>query len=262
MAKLVEQTRLSFGKTPIVFVGDPRRCVGVLEIHNPHDEPVKVRRLRLQSADPKLRNGCDPEVIDALVIARLCACETKKVEVSLAFPPATPPGHYDAWLGGIEGARCPVSIRLLELRRLRLSPARVSHTTEPGATFDTCITVTNQGNVPVTIPHGTPLVFRDPSRGWHQHFHASVKTHGEQGNQTFLDDFLKRMAAAEPPVGRTKIKQGSGELAPNESRVLEIEVCMPKKLHAPCNYVAFANLGDAMLTLALHVTVPVEPPIG
>jgi hypothetical protein len=265
MAKLVEQSRLSFGKAPIVFVGEPRRCVGVVEVHNPHDEPVKMRRLRLQSADSKLQNSCEPEVIDAQVIARLCACETKRVEVSLAFPPTTPPGHYQAWLGGLDGARCPVSIRLLELRSLRLSPGRVSHTTSPGATFETCITVTNLGNVPLTIPHGTPLVFRDPRRGWHQHFHASVTTHGEQGNQQFLDDFLKRMAAAEPPVGRTKIKRGSGVLAPAESRVLEIEVCMPKKLHAPCNYVAFANLGDGTLTLALHLEKPVEspePPIG
>jgi hypothetical protein len=264
MAKLVEQHRLSFGKRPIVFVGGPRRCVGVLEIHNPHDEPVKLRRLQLRSENPKLSNACEPAVIDVHVLARLCPCETKKVEVSLAFPPTTPPGHYDAWLGGLEGARCPVSIRLLELRSLRLSPSVVSYTTQPGATFETCVTATNLGNVPLTIPNGTPLVFRDLERGWHQHFHAAVSTHAEQGNQPFLDDFLKRMAAAEPPVGRTKIKRGAGELAPNESRLIEIEVCVPKKLHAPRNYHGFANLGDATLSLNLHVSLPIEPsePIG
>lgn len=262
MPKLVEQSQLSFGDKPIVFVGNPRRCVGVLEIHNPDDQPVKMRRLQLRSADPKLNGPCLPEVFDANVLARLCGCETKKVEVSLSFPPTTPPGQYDAWLGGHAGTRCPVSIRLLELRSLRLTPGTVSYTTQPGATFDTTITVTNLGNVPLPIPQGTPLVFRDLVRGWHQHFHAAVSTVGDQGNQPFLDEFLKRMAAAEPPVGRAKIRCGAGDLAPNESRLLEIEVCVPKKLQAPRNYAAFANLGDATLTLKLHVTEPEPPPIG
>lgn len=262
MTKLVQQSRLSFGTKPVVFVGDPRRCVGVLEIHNPHDEPVKMRNLQLRSADPKLSNTCEPEVIGAHVLAKLCACETRKVEVSLAFPATTPPGLYEAWLGGLEGARCPVSIRLLEFRKLRLSPSVVSYSTQPGATFNTCVTATNLGNVTLTIPQGSPLVFRDLARGWHQHFHAAVSTHGEQGNEVFLDEFLKRMAASEPPVGRTKIRQGAGDLAPNESRVLEIEVHLPKKLHTPRNYAAFANLGDAMLSLNLHVDEPEPPPIG
>jgi hypothetical protein len=262
MPNTVEQQRLSFGKRPVVLVGDPRRCVGVFEIHNPADAPVKLRRLRLRSGG-KLSNSCDPEVIDVLVLARLCACETRKIEVSITFPPSTPPGTYEASLVGAEGASCPVSIHMLELRRLRLSPSTVSYSSVPGGTVKTCVTASNLGNVPITIPPKAPLVFRDRVHGWHHHFHAAVSTVGDQGNQPFLDEFLKRMAASEPPVGRAKILRGAGELAPNESRVIEVEICIPNKLHAPRNYHGFVTLGDATLAVNLHLSPPEpdEPPV-
>jgi hypothetical protein len=259
MTRSVTQQRLSFGSQPVVLVGDPRRCMGVLAIHNPNDHPVKLRRIQLRSASGKLSNSCDPEMIEIRLLASLCPCETRQVEVSVPLPPFTPPGCYEASLEGADGASCRVSIHVLERRRLRLSPASLSYTKAPGETFALCVTATNLGNVPVEVPRSAALALHDREHGWHDHFHAAASTHGDQGNGPFLDAFIKRMAAAEPPVGRIRISEGAGVLAPDSSRLLEIAVSLPKKLRAPYNYAAVAYLADAALSLNLLVTQPSDP---
>ena len=58
------QEHVEFGSDPIVLVGDPRHCAGLVVVRNPQDVPVKLKRIHLRSASQQLGGCGDPSVID------------------------------------------------------------------------------------------------------------------------------------------------------------------------------------------------------
>jgi hypothetical protein len=251
--QLVTQEHVEFGGEPIVLVGDPRRCAGVIVVRNPQDLPVKLRRIHLRSDGQRLGGCGDPSVIDLRVSAGLCAGETQQLRVRAQLPPGTPPGCYEARLEGGDGVVRKVAIHVLERRRTRLSPLAVTCGAAPGATFTVKVNAQNLGNVAVVIPPHAPLELHAADRGWPFHFHAAARSHGGEGHQAFLDAFVKRMADDEPPVGRVRVHDGAGPLAAQQGRALELEVALPKKLRSGRTYRGLVRLADTVLRLTLHL---------
>lgn len=252
MMELVSSERMQFDSEVVTLVGDPRRCVGIVVVRNPHAVPVKLKRLQLRTAARELLR-CGADAIELRVSAPLCAGESAQLRVGAGLPSGTPPGVYEAWLDGMDEQRIPVAIHVLAHRRTRLVPAAVTCAPTPGKKFTIRTTAHNLGNVPALIEARIPLLLHASERGWPDHFHAAARTHGEQGYEAFLNDFVKRIGADEPPVGRAKLLAGSGPLAPGEHCVLEIEVSLPKQLHAGFRYQAIMRIAEARLRMTLHV---------
>jgi hypothetical protein len=258
LLRLVTQEHVEFGSEPIALVGDPRHCAGLLVVHNPLDEPVKLRRIHLRSETQALGACADPSVVEIRVSAGLCAGETQQLRVRAQLPPGTPPGCYEARLEGADGKCVPVAIHVLQRRRLRLSPAAITYAPSSGERFTVQLQASNLGNVPLVIPPHAPLELHVADRGWPHHFHAAARAHGADGHQVFLDDFVKRLGDDEPALGRVKVVTGDGSLAAQHGRLLQLEVTMPKKLRSGRKYRGLARLGDAVLRMDLHIAAEDE----
>ncbi len=261
MAQNLPPNTLHFGPEPIVFVGEPRRCVGLIRVQNRHAHAVTLNELRLRTEAPIAAGGCSERGrIDVALSATVCAHATQELRVSLRMQPGTPPGSYEAELTPAEGRCVPVSIHVLECRRLRLSPASFSVSHEAGATFNVRFSAQNLGNVALDIPTRAALELHDGELDWTDHFHGAARAHGDEGHNAFLDAFVKKLAHAEPPLGRAKIVKGAGMLAAQESRVIEAELALPKKLHNGRTYQAIVKIADAQLFMTLHVSGERETP--
>jgi hypothetical protein len=247
------QNCMHFGAEPIMLVGSPKRCVGIIQARNTTSLPLMLERLRLRTSEQLLSNCEEPEVLEIQTSAGLCAGESQALQVKLRLPAGTPPGRYAARIEGADGHACPVSIEVLERRHTRCLPAAMTCSPEPGSSVSVRLTVSNLGNVPVLIPTRVALEMHEGERGWPHHFHAAAKAHGEEGYAAFLDSFVKKLASAEPPVGRAKVVEGAGVLAPQQSRALLLEVSIPKQLHSGRKYLATLRLADAQFRMRLHV---------
>jgi len=259
MARAVNQQQVHFGDAPLVLVGEPRQCVGVLSIHNPQQEAVKLRRIRLRTESPALQAACDSDGLELTLFARFGGCETKLVEIRVALPSCTAPGCYTATLEGAEQTEREVRFHVLERRELQFVPSLLGHTAERGQCFKAIVTAVNLGNVPVAIPAHAALELVDTERNWHDHFHSAAASHGDHGTTPFLDQFIKRMGRGEAPVGRVHVSRGAGPLPPGQSRVLELGVSLPVRLRAPRRYRGVARLGPAALSFDLYITRSTAP---
>jgi hypothetical protein len=246
----VDQKRVAFGEQPTLLVGPPNACQGLLQVHNPADNPVKLKQVSLRTADAKR--------LELRVGAQLEPKQSHELRVSLALPPGTPPGRYQASLEGADGQERPVTIEVLERRHTRCVPPSMSRGVRRGERFTVRATLVNEGNVPVIIPKRAALLLHPLDRGWPQHFHAAAATHGSDGYETFLNDFVDRWGNDEPPPGRARILQGDGLLAAQSGRVIEAELRLPERLRVRRRYQAVLRLADATLTFTLHVLTAEE----
>jgi hypothetical protein len=259
--ELVTQERVVFASEPIVLIGDPRHCMGILALRNPSIAPIKLNRLRFRFASPM--GPCfEGDVLEIRLAAVLCPLETKHLRIRMPLPPGTPPGEYRAFCDGAEGACTPISIQVLESRRTQLSPPSFTCEAQPGATFNVQVSVGNLGNTPVLIPTRAAVELHADERGWPHQFHEAIKARGKNGHQAFLDSFVKKMARQEPPVGRAKVLAGAGPLAPQQGRVVEMSISLPKRLRGGRRYRAVIRLVDASLRLRLYTTADVAPAPG
>jgi hypothetical protein len=253
MIQTVTQDHLSFTSELIELVGPPRKCVGSVRVHNPGETQVKLRRLRLRSAE-KLLASCG-DVFELRVSAPLCAGETRLVPVRLALPCGTPPGAYEALLDCADEAPRVVSIRVLERRKLRVTPRVVALAGCAGESVRLRVTVRNLGNVPVLIPARAVLELHVADRVWTHYFHAAVRSQGGRGHARVLDSFTRRMQHDEPPLGRARMLSGAGPLEAQDERPIELELRLPAGLRARRKYRAVVRLGGAAVRAALQVSV-------
>jgi hypothetical protein len=262
--RLVTQEHVEFGSEPVALVGDPRHCDGLIAVRNPQDVPVKLRRIHLRTEAQEHAHALgkcgDPSVVEIKLSAGLCAGETQLLRVRAELPAGTPPGSYQARLEGGDGKGVPVTIQVLELRRTRLSPPTITYGPSSGGTFTVQLNAVNLGNVPALIPPHAPVELHVADRGWQYHFHGAVKSHGDQGHQAFLDAFVKRLGEDEPAVGRAKVLEGQGPLAPQQGRLLKIEIAMPKKLRTGRKYRGLVRLADVVFVMNLYITAEDETP--
>ena len=257
--EIITQDRVLFGDDPIVFIGDPSRCMGLVPLRNSAELPVKLKRLRIRVASPGLFPCGESGELEIKVSARVGAGQIQYVPVTLPLSASAPPGTYEGTIEGAKGVCRPLVIRVLDLRRLEFSPPLLTHSAPAGGTFSAHVNVSNLGNVSLVIPERATMELH-PNRGWTDIFHAVVRSDGEKGNQVFLDTFLKRLGENEPPIGRLRIVAGSGSLPPQEARVLEMAIAVPPRTTADQSYQGIIRMGGAALRIELSVPPGSERP--
>jgi hypothetical protein len=257
MSMLASQEQMRFVSEKIVLVGDPRRCQGVVQVHNPTKDKVRLRRLLLTTRARELMSACnEPGQIEVKVSGPLCAGETQGLRAIAKLPLGTPPGVYEACIESPDGAARPVSIHVLERRAVKLSPPGSAYTVQAGTTFCARFSATNLGNVAVRIPARVLVELHTADYGWSHYFHRAARARGEEGHAAFLDAFVRGLSRQEPPTGRAKVVQGAGELAPQETRLLELSIALPKSLRNRRNYQGIVRIGTARHRMRLHVSEP------
>jgi hypothetical protein len=249
---------------PLVVAGPPHKLRGKLSLHNAGPARVMVRGGQVRSkrvrGKPQL-----PLHADLRPIA-LRPGHSRKVSLSLAVPPHTQPGEYQAELT-IGTQTRPVLVHVTEQISLSISPSRLVLENRAGATAIRQVLFTNQGNVPLTIGEigAVPL---DDDLLVCRTLRAALKSLDEklaqESGRPQTSDYLGEVALQAKEVldraGALRVhnQEGAVALAPGESRLITLEIRVPDTLERRSRYRGQAAVYDADLSFVI-VPITAQP---
>ncbi len=264
---------LAHGATaPVVLAGEPHKLKGHLLLHNRHPQRVVVRDALLQPLSPELERSLQGAVgtraakaatparlaigertLPVNLLAVLAPDQRSRARVKVALDRHTPPGVYHAEIR-VGDQLVPVELHVAESLRLDLTPAELIVENRPGGRQHKQVVLHNGGNVPLTIGNIGAVVLDDEL--------AECKTIRAM---LAADDLERRSVgdwlSAYLRHGRQQL-DGTGmlwvdaqdapfELAPGETRTVELAIRVPDSLDPRSRYRGVAFLYDQSLAFTV-----------
>jgi hypothetical protein len=226
-------------RDPLRFKGAPTRVLATLELPEAfppaHDCRVTLPGTgSLSLAVRPLRST--PPIVSTL---------------SFRLPMSTPPGSYK---GSMElgDKRMPIVVDVESRSSLRFIRPKVTHKGAPGARMITELTLLNRGNVNVTIPDKATFCVFDDDGVTRALYHGLVEEDsvGKQRIERIMDELGK----AHGGLVRLTVIKGSGRLAPEEVRELEVELHFSRRLAGGHTYRGTWSVSGASLEVEIEVT--------
>jgi hypothetical protein len=171
--------------------------------------------------------------------------------LSFRLPRSTPSGSYE---GNMElgDKRIPIVVDVESRSSLRFIRPKITHKGVPGARMSTELTLVNRGNVNVTIPNkATFCVFDDG--GVTRALYRGLVEEDSVGKQR-IDRVMDELAKAHGGLVRLTVIKGSGRLAPEEVRELEVELHFSRRLTGGHTYRGTWSVCGASLEVEIEVT--------
>lgn len=226
-------------REPLRFRGAPTRVLATME---------------LPEAVPPAHQCCVtlPETGSLPLVVRPLR-STPPIVSALTFrlPKSTPPGSYK---GNIElgDMRIPIVVDVESRSSLRFIRPKITHKGLPGARMSTDLTLLNRGNVNETIPdEATFCVFEDD--GVTRALYHGLVEEDSVGKQR-IDRIMDELAKAHGGLVRLTVTKGSGRLAPEEVRELEVELHFSRRLTGGHTYRGTWSVAGASLEVEIEVT--------
>ncbi|MGH8094619.1 MAG: hypothetical protein ACREIF_14305 [Chthoniobacterales bacterium] len=237
------------GPAPLVFIGQPAHLQGHIELRNRGREQMKIKHLPVHGMDLEVAPGAPFRALP--VYAKLLPNEQRKASASFRLNPQTPPGIYK---GEIEaaGSRRPLQVHVLETWGVRCAPASLSLKVAPGAQVARTIQLRNTGNMPYTL-NRSALVTLKERKGLHEAIHHAIKNAAATSTQAVLDEFFREMSDREIEPVVVKCKTAERELAPGESRTVELEMQLPRGLRRHRQYLGAIEFENAKVRLEIEI---------
>jgi hypothetical protein len=235
--------------TPLFFIGNPPFLVAHVEVRNRSGERMKLKQARLSGLNLQTPRGSRLET--ASLFASLAPNEQTKVPFRLEINPHTPPGTYEGQID-CAGQRRPVTIKVLENWKLQVSPGRVSFKISPDQPASCTVQLVNLGNMPYALPRAAfaPLQERD---GVHSALFAALKNSGGDGHQRVLDELARQLGNREVEPVTVEIKASHHDLAPGESREVELQLRKLDGLKKHRLYTGFVRFENAKLRIEIEL---------
>lgn len=224
---------------PIVLVGQPDRMQGELFVHNPGEKKIVVRDAQVRAAT----------VAAAPLSFRLAPIPLRpglrrRVPLSFAIDPGTPPGEYQGELE-IDGSTHPVVLHVTENVRLDIAPDRIVVPNLPGETVVKRVIFRNLGNVPLTIGEigGVPL---DDEMLQCRTFRAALGALGDETKslESYALEVARQLKGIVEQAGLLRVHNTAGvvELEPGAMSAIDFEIRLPKTLDRRTRYRGEAHL--------------------
>src|SRR5260221_12842729 len=173
----------AFGPGPFALSGRPPSLEGVVELINNTEQSQELTAIPLKNVALGSYRGPVPDHVTTL--ARLGAHGRTRATMRLTLDPTTPPGRYEAELGG--GAQTErLLLQVLANWQLRIIPDAVTVAPSAGEKLGLQAVVTNQGNMELKLP-ATQSVDLDDTRGLIQLANVVAGEVGKEGFTRFLD---------------------------------------------------------------------------
>jgi hypothetical protein len=132
---------------PLVLAGPPGQLAGRVELHNRSDVDVVLRDAVLSDQNNVLTTRPLRQSLSPLVLKPY---QERRLPLTLAVDPTTPPGEYRAELE-LAGQRRPVVLHVTEALDLTVRPQSLVVLNRPGQAQRKRIVITNEGNVAFAI---------------------------------------------------------------------------------------------------------------
>jgi hypothetical protein len=242
---------------PILLVGEPRRLVGRVKLHNPADSRVVVRGARLCGAPVAHAHKRDePQEFPISLTAILAPNERSAVTVKVAVDADTPPGDYAAELV-LGEHRYPVQLLIAESISLSVTPAEIVIENHPGERLTKRLYFTNDGNVPMNIGNIGAVVLDDELLAC-KTMRATLDTSSKEAKtlQEWVSIYIAQGKTQLDATGMlwVELEAAPLDLRPGETRGVDITIRIPDTLDPRSRYRGVAFLYDANIGITVAPT--------
>jgi hypothetical protein len=224
---------------PLRFKGAPTRMLATLELPEafPPSQDCRVILPETGSLPLSVRPlRSTPPIVSTL---------------SFRLPKSTPPGSYKGNMK-LGDKRIPIVVDVESRSSLRFIRPKITHRGVAGARMSTELTLLNRGNVNETIPdEATFCVFDDG--GVTIALYRGLVEEDSAGKQR-IDRIMDELAKAHGGLVRVTVTKGSGRLAPEEVRELEVELHFSRRLIGGRTYRGTWSVSGASLEVEIEVT--------
>jgi hypothetical protein len=252
------------GPGPFFFSGRPPFIRGTVSLENRSDERVRVRSLLLGAAGlaPYRGRGSGParaaraDLLEVRPSRQVGPGELASVPAYVRIDRFTPPGEYEAQLRfGDQHAQALVFVQ--ESHRLDLVPDRITISAAAGETIVRRIAVTNEGNVPFSTRRAA-LAPLEALGTLHRSLAVALTEAGHEGHVEFLDRFVKELADNEVPPAKVKVEIQDQEIAPGETKLVELSIRLPADLKRRRSYTSRIDFRGKRLVVEVNVEGPAD----
>lgn len=257
---------------PIVLAGDPRKLKGSVRLHNPGEQRVVIREVRLcglpgvrprgdvvpEESSTPARGKAAALAVDHTVpmVAILAPGQHTSVPLRASIDPCTPPGSYRAELEvGVH--RYPVELHVTERIQLEVQPDEILVENVPGKRVTKSAIFTNAGNVQLTIGNLGALALDDELIVCRT-LRGTLRDADENAMspQQWLDAWLRQGKKHFEQMGLlwVDVEGAPIELACGHSVTVELRVRVPDTLDPRTRYVAVGFLYDENIRFVIAPT--------
>ncbi|HEX7217052.1 MAG TPA: hypothetical protein VF578_22775 [Methylomirabilota bacterium] len=267
MDRAAESARAcSLGPGPFFFSGRPPFIHGTVSVHNRSDERVRVRSMTLGAAglapyhgrgagaarEPANGPAADvPSDLEIRPSRRVGPFERASVPAYVRVDRFTPPGEYEARVR-FGDQHAPAVIVVQESHRLDLVPDRITVTAAAGETIVRRVAITNQGNVPFSTRKAA-LAPLEALGMLHRSLAVALTEAGHDGHAKFLDRFVRELAEHEVPPAKVKVEIQDQEIAPGETKLVELSIRLPADLKRRRSYTSRIDFREKRLAVEVNV---------
>jgi hypothetical protein len=224
------------GDEPLLLAGPPRHLTGRIDVHNHGEASVVLRDAGLRDPSGTLQLQPARHKLAPIVLR---PDQGGSVPLSLAVDPATPPGVHDAELDLAGGTRS-VQLHVAEVVDLAVLPRSLVVANRPGVAQRKQLTVANEGNVAFAIGDpGTVPLFDELRRSQVRRLLIEPLLDRKRPDvEALVVSLLAVVREDEETAPRLEVRIAGGpaELAPGETRLVELEITLQEGLPARGRY--------------------------
>lgn len=244
---------------PFFFSGRPPFLRGTVGLINHSEERVRVRSLVLAGAglvSYRERDGGAPRAAAAPPLEvrpsrQMRPLEEARVAAYVRIDRFTPPGEYEARLR-LGDQEAPAVVFVQESHRVDLVPDRITLSASAGQTVVRRVAVTNEGNVPFSTRRAA-LAPLEALGALHRSLAVALTEAGHEGHGKFLDRFVRELADHEVAPAKVKLDVSDQEIAPGETKVVEVSIRLPAELRRRRSYTSRIRFAAKSLVVEVNV---------
>jgi len=241
--------KLQIGEEEIVLNGPPNKLTGQIFLRNNDSETLFIKELALSVSNNKKGLAInEPATIQ--FITSLFPGEERRHSIRHKLPADTPPGIYENTIE-VAGKKKKIKMIVQQNMDIALSPQELFfHEVAPGKGHSAILSLTNNGNVPFTIPeikHTTTLDADYLCRATS----LAMREKGGEGFMIMMDALTKNVYKDMADWANISINESGKTLAPGESAQIELTITLPQNVDSKKDY--FGNIRFWNETISYYI---------
>lgn len=217
--------KLHIGEQEVVLNGPPHKLTGHIFMRNNDTERLFIKELALSDGKQ--------EAIQ--FITSLLPAEERNHLIRYQLPRGTAPGIYENTVE-VAGQKRKIKFIVQQNMDIHLSPGQL-HFSEvaPGKSYTAILSLTNNGNVPFTVPDIKHVTTLDPDYLCRATA-MGMREKGKEGYMAMMDEITKNVYKDMADWAKVSIKEKGKILAPGERTELQFTITLPDNADSKKDY--------------------------
>lgn len=236
---------------PLVVVGPPGALYGEFRVRNAGETKLVLPPPVVRPAAPKKKGAAAlPQREQVLHRVVVRPGQSRNVPFTLSWGSDLAPGTYEAELE-VDGERRDVIIHVTEKVSLSIAPDEIVVPSRPNERCRKRVVFTNAGNVPLAVKSiGTVILKQELAHC--RALRGALQDVGD--SMEGVDDFAAALGRRYKAIYETlvlRVQNDDIELAPGETKPLDLKITLPDKLEPRSRYSGYAAIATSRLNFTI-----------